>query len=109
MTADRRSSDITQLLKRWASGDDAALNSLMPLVYDHLRKLARSYARSERAAQTLQPTALLNETFLRLVETRNLVWHDRSHFFAVCARMMRRILVDAARSRAAAKRGGRAD
>jgi RNA polymerase sigma factor (TIGR02999 family) len=81
----------------------------MPLVYEQLRRMARAYVRNERPGQTLQPTALVNEAYLRLVETRELEWTDRAHFFAVCARVMRRILVDAARARDAVKRGGGAD
>jgi RNA polymerase sigma factor (TIGR02999 family) len=97
------------LLKAWGRGDSAALDRLTPLVYDQLRRMARSYMRSERPGHTLQATALVNEAFLRLVDTRDVDWTDRAHFFAVCARVMRRILVDAARSRAATKRGGHAD
>jgi RNA polymerase sigma factor (TIGR02999 family) len=81
----------------------------MPLVYDELRRIAGRYIRGERPGQTLQATALVNEAFLRLVDARDLDWADRAHFFAVCARVMRRILVDAARSRAAIKRGGDVD
>jgi RNA polymerase sigma factor (TIGR02999 family) len=103
------SSEITGLLRAWGRGDSAALDRLTPLVYEQLRRMARSYMRNERAGHTLQATALVNEAFLRLVDTRNVDWTDRVHFFAVCARVMRRILVDAARSRAAIKRGGHAD
>jgi RNA polymerase sigma factor (TIGR02999 family) len=103
------SAEITRLLKAWGRGDSAALDRLTPLVYERLRRMARSYMRNERPGHTLQATALVNEAFLRLAETRNLDWTDRAHFFAVCARVMRRILVDAARSRAATKRGGQAD
>ena len=101
--------ELTRLLKAWGRGESAALDRLTPLVYEQLRRMARGYMRNERAGHTLQGTALVNEAFLRLVDTRNLDWTDRSHFFAVCARIMRRILVDAARSRAAVKRGGHAD
>jgi RNA polymerase sigma factor (TIGR02999 family) len=101
--------EITRLLKAWGRGDSAALDRLTPLVYEQLRRMARSYMRNERIGHTLQATALVNEAFLRLVDTRNLDWADRAHFFAVCARVMRRILVDAARSRGAIKRGGQAD
>jgi RNA polymerase sigma factor (TIGR02999 family) len=100
------SAEITGLLKAWGNGDAAALDRLTPIVYDHLRRLARSYMRKERADHTLQATALVNEAFLRLVDTRHVSWNDRAHFFAVCARTMRRILVDAARARGAHKRGG---
>ena len=103
------SAEITRLLKAWGRGDSAALDRLTPLVYEQLHRMARSYMRSERPGHTLQATALVNEAFLRLVDTRDLNWTDRAHFFAVCARVMRRILVDAARSRAAIKRGGQAD
>jgi len=103
------SAEITRLLKAWGRGDSAALDRLTPLVYDQLHRMARSYMRRERPGHTLQATALVNEAFVRLVDTRDLGWTDRSHFFAVCARVMRRILVDAARSRAATKRGGQAD
>ena len=101
--------EITRLLRAWGGGDSAALDRLTPLVYEQLRRMARSYMRNERLGHTLQATALVNEAFLRLVETRSLDWTDRAHFFAVCARIMRRILVDAARSRAAIKRGGLVD
>jgi RNA polymerase sigma factor (TIGR02999 family) len=101
--------EITRLLKAWGRGDSAALDRLTPLVYEQLRRMARRYMRQERIGHTLQATALVNEAFLRLVGARNLDWTDRAHFFAVCARIMRRILVDAARSRAAIRRGGQAD
>jgi RNA polymerase sigma factor (TIGR02999 family) len=103
------SAEITRLLKAWGHGDSAALDRLTPLVYEQLHRMARSYMRNERPGHTLQATALVNEAFLRLVDTRDLDWTDRAHFYAVCARVMRRILVDAARSRAAIKRGGQAD
>ena len=100
------SPEITVLLKAWASGDAAALNQLTPLVYEELRRLARRYMRNERAGNTLQTTALVNEAYLRLVDAHRVGWQDRVHFFAVSAQMMRRILVDAARARGSAKRGG---
>ena len=103
------SAEITGLLQAWGRGDSTALDRLTPLVYEQLRRMARSYMRNERLGHTLQATALVNEAFLRLVDTRSVDWTDRVHFFAVCARVMRRILVDAARSRAAIKRGGHAD
>jgi RNA polymerase sigma factor (TIGR02999 family) len=106
MTAE--SPEITALLKAWGSGDAAALNQLTPLVYEELRRLARRYMRNERAGNTLQTTALVNEAYLRLVDATRVSWQDRVHFFAVSAQMMRRILVDAARARASAKRGGQA-
>ena len=100
------SPEITELLKAWGSGDAAALDRLTPLVYDELRRLARRYMRNERAGNTLQTTALVNEAYLRLVDAKRVAWQDRVHFFAVSAQMMRRILVDAARARGSAKRGG---
>ena len=102
------SPEITVLLKAWASGDAAALDQLTPLVYDELRRLARRYMRNERAGNTLQTTALVNEAYLRLVDAKRVAWQDRVHFFAVSAQMMRRILVDAARARGSGKRGGQA-
>jgi RNA polymerase sigma factor (TIGR02999 family) len=102
------SPEITVLLKAWGSGDAAALNQLTPLVYEELRRLARRYMRNERAGNTLQTTALVNEAYLRLVDAESVGWQDRVHFFAVSAQMMRRILVDAARARSSAKRGGQA-
>jgi len=109
MGSPEESAEITRLLKAWGRGDSAALDRLTPLVYEQLRRMARRYMRTERPGHTLQATALVNEAFLRLVDARDLDWTDRAHFFAVCARVMRRILVDAARSRAAVKRGGQAD
>ena len=99
-------SDVTALLKAWRGGDESALERLTPLVYDHLRAQARRYVRHERQGLTLQGTALVHEAFLRLVEGQAVDWRDRSHFYAVASQVMRRILVDAARARAAAKRGG---
>jgi RNA polymerase sigma factor (TIGR02999 family) len=98
------SPDITGLLKAWAGGDPQALKKLMPLVYDELRRVARAYMRRQRAGQTLQPTALANEAYLRLVGAAGLGCRNRTHFYAVAAQMMRRILVDATRARCAAKR-----
>jgi RNA polymerase sigma factor (TIGR02999 family) len=109
MASPGESAKITCLLKAWGSGDSEALDRLTPLIYEQLHRMARTYMRNERPGHTLQATALVNEAFLRLVDTRDLDWTDRTHFFAVCARVMRRILVDAARSRAAIKRGGQAD
>jgi RNA polymerase sigma factor (TIGR02999 family) len=100
--------EITVLLRAWGSGDPAALDRLTPLVYDELHRLARRYMRNERAGNTLQTTALVNEAYLRLVDAKGAGWHDRVHFFAVSAQIMRRILVDAARARASFKRGGQA-
>lgn len=98
--------EITVLLRAWRAGDDAALDQLAPLVYDELRRMARRYMRNERAGNTLQTTALVNEAYLRLIDVKKVSWSDRVHFFAVSAQMMRRILVDSARARASAKRGG---
>jgi RNA polymerase sigma factor (TIGR02999 family) len=98
--------DVTQLLLAWNGGDQAALESLIPLVYEELRKVARRYMRRERTGQTLQTTALVNEVYLRLIDATNVKWQDRAHFFAISARMMRRILVDFARRRQQQKRGG---
>jgi RNA polymerase sigma factor (TIGR02999 family) len=97
--------EVTQLLKAWSSGDDQALGRLMPLVYDQLRRQARRYMAGERSGHTLQPTALVNEVYLRLIDSTSVNWHDRAHFFAISAQLMRRILVDFARSRGCQKRG----
>jgi RNA polymerase sigma-70 factor (ECF subfamily) len=93
------SAPITQLLRRWSDGDDAALAALVPLVDVELRRLAASYMGRERPGHTLQPTALVNETFLRLLDAQGLAWQDRSHFLGIAARLMRRVLVDHARTR----------
>ena len=98
--------DITQLLRAWAEGDQHALERLTPLVYDELHKAAKRQMAKERDGHTLQTTALINEVYLRLVDFNHVNWQDRAHFFAVCARLMRRILTDAARSRSYLKRGG---
>jgi RNA polymerase sigma-70 factor, ECF subfamily len=97
---------ITQLLIDWSKGDQAALEKLMPLVYDELRRLASNYLRRERASHTLQPTALVNEAYLKLVDQRHAKWQNRAQFFGISAQLMRRILVDHARQHRAAKRGG---
>jgi RNA polymerase sigma factor (TIGR02999 family) len=97
---------ITDLLVAWGDGDQAALERLFPLVYDELHRLAAFYLRRERSDHTLQPTALVNEVYLRLVDQRRVRWQNRARFFGVAAQMMRRILVSHARSRHAAKRGG---
>jgi len=96
---------ITRLLHEWSSGDEEALNVLMPLVHQELQQLARRHMRQERHGHTLQATALVSEAYLRLLELKQIQWEDREHFFAVAARLMRRILVDAARARHAQKRG----
>ena len=97
---------VTQLLIDWSKGDQAALDRLMPLVYNELRRLATNYLRRERAGHTLQPTALVNEAYLKLVDQRNAKWQNRAQFFGISAQLMRRILVDHARQHHAAKRGG---
>lgn len=97
-------SDATRLLLRWNQGDQRAVDELLPLVYDELRKLARGYLNRERPGHTLQSTALVHEAYLRLVD-QNTDWQSRAHFFGVAAQIMRRILVDHARARGAAKRG----
>ena len=100
------SKQVTQLLIDWSNGDKAALDRLIPLVYDERRRLARHYMRRERAGNTLQTTALVNEAYLRLIDQRNVRWQNRAHFFAIAAQLMRRILVDRARKRYNSKRGG---
>ena len=97
----------TGLLRAWGDGDQAALHELIPLVHDELRRLARRYMGRERVGQTLQPTALINEAYLRLADLREMRWQDRAHFVAMAARLMRRVLVDIARSKGYQKRGRR--
>lgn len=97
---------ITELLIEWRDGDETALDKLMPLVYEELRRLARYYMRGERPGHTLQTAALVNEAYLRLVDHRGMRWQNRAHFYAVASQAMRRILVDHARSRQYLKRGG---
>ncbi|MGE5198968.1 MAG: sigma-70 family RNA polymerase sigma factor [Rhodospirillaceae bacterium] len=99
---------VTELLVAWSGGDTSALEHLVPLVHAELRRLARRQMRRERAGHTLQTTALVNEAYLRLVDLSRIRWQDRTHFFAMSARLMRRILVDHARSRRYLKRGGNA-
>jgi RNA polymerase sigma factor (TIGR02999 family) len=96
--------DVTRLLTRWAKGDEEALDEVTPLVYKELRRLAASQLRKERKGHTLQPTALVHEAYLRLVDQKNPNWQNRSHFFGVAAQLMRRILVDHARGKQAGKR-----
>ena len=98
--------EVTRLLVDWGNGDGEALERLMPLVYDELRRLARHYMRRERPGHTIEPTALVNEAYLRLVEQTNIAWQNRAHFFGVAAGVMRRVLCDHARARLADKRGG---
>lgn len=100
--------DITELLLSWSSGDPRALENLTPLVYEELRRLARSHMRRERVGHTLQTTGLVHEAFLRLVDQRRASWRDRLHFFGAAASAMRRVLVDSARARQSSKRGGEA-
>lgn len=98
--------NITQLLLQWRRGDKSALEELMPLVYGELRRLARQCMRVERPGHTLQTTALVNEAYLRLVNSSRVQWQDRAHFFAIASQLMRRVLVDEARKRRNLKRGG---
>jgi RNA polymerase sigma factor (TIGR02999 family) len=98
--------DITRLLERWGDGEESALEELVPLLYKELRRMAANYLRRERHELTLQPTALINEVFLRLIDQHEIKWQSRAHFFGIAARLMRRILVDRVRVRLAAKRGG---
>ena len=104
--ADAPSHDVTRLLAKWKDGDEAALQQLVPIVHAELRRLAQRQMARERPGHTLQPTALVNEAYLRLVNLKQMQWQDRAHFFAMGARLMRRILVDFARSRGYQKRGG---
>jgi RNA polymerase sigma factor (TIGR02999 family) len=104
--ADAPSHDVTRLLARLRDGDEDALQQLVPIVHEELRRLARRQMAGERPDHTLQPTALVNEAYLRLVNLKQMQWQDRAHFFAMAARLMRRILVDFARSRGYQKRGG---
>jgi RNA polymerase sigma factor (TIGR02999 family) len=100
--------EVTQLLVAWSAGDEAALEKLTPLVYQELRRLAKRYMARENPGHTLQPTALVNEAYLRLIEQKHVQWRNRAHFFGISAQLMRRILVDMARARQYGKRGGKA-
>lgn len=100
------SHDITQLLLAWNDGDQMALGKLVPLVEAELRRLARAYMNRERAGHTLQTTALLNEAYVRLIDSHNVQWQSRAHFYGIAAQVMRRVLVDSARKRNYRKRGG---
>jgi RNA polymerase sigma factor (TIGR02999 family) len=104
MAAQRQ--DVTELLMAWRNGDEGALSRLTPLVYDELHRLAAAYMRREKAGHTLQTSALVNEAYIKLVDSSRVHWQNRAHFFAVAAQLMRRILVDFARSRQFRKRGG---
>jgi len=101
-----RQHEITELLAEWRDGKQSALDELYPLVYDELHRLARRYMSRERKGHTLQTTALIHEAYVRLVDQKNVQWANRSHFFAISAQIMRRILIDHARRHAYAKRGG---
>lgn len=103
------SKPVTVLLRAWTGGDETALDQLMPIVEAELRRLAHAYMARERRDHTLQATALVNEAFLRLVDARAVRWDDRAHFLGICARLMRRVLVDHARSRGYRKRGDAAN
>ncbi|MDE3178342.1 MAG: sigma-70 family RNA polymerase sigma factor [Acidobacteriota bacterium] len=98
--------EVTGLLRAWSAGDQEALEKLTPMVYAELRRRAHRYMAGERTGHTLETTALINEVYLRLVDVRKVQWQDRAHFLAVCARLMRRVLTDFARSRGYQKRGG---
>lgn len=98
--------NITEVLQRWSNGEQSALDELVPLIYKELRRLAGNYIRRERQHHTLQPTALINEVFLCLIDQHDIKWQNRAHFFGIAAKLMRRILVDHARKDQAAKRGG---
>lgn len=99
-------SDASRILREWSDGDESAPERLMPLVYDELHRLAQDYLRRERPDHTLQPTALVHEAYLRLVDQSGVSWQNRAHFYGVAAQLMRRILIDHARAHAADKRGG---
>lgn len=102
----RQSTEITRILKSWSGGNREAVDDLIPLVYDELHKVAAHYLRRQRSDHTLQPTALVNEAYLKLIDISNVNWHDRAHFFAVASQTMRHILVDHARAQSREKRGG---
>ena len=106
---EENSQQITQLLNQWSNGEAKVLDDLMPLVYVELRRQASGYLRRERSNHTLQPTALINEAYLKLIDQRDVKWQNRAHFFAIAAQAMRRILVDHARERKREKRGGAAE
>jgi RNA polymerase sigma factor (TIGR02999 family) len=101
-----KENQVTRLLLDWSKGEKAALDELMPLVYQELRRLAGGYLKNEKPGHTLQPTALIHEAYLRLIDQNTARWESRAHFFGVAARLMRQILVDHARGRVTSKRGG---
>jgi RNA polymerase sigma factor (TIGR02999 family) len=103
---DAECSETTQLLRAWANGDQGALEQLTPRVYDELRRIAGHFMKDERSGRTIQTTALVHEAYLKLIDVTNVDWQHRAHFFAISAQIMRRILLDRARRRVAAKRGG---
>lgn len=105
MSGEGQDGGVTELLVQWSHGDRGALERLVPLVYDQLRRMASLQMQRERVGHTLQPTAVVHEAYLRMVDTRKVEWRDRAHFFAIAARVMRQILVDHARRVGAAKRG----
>jgi RNA polymerase sigma-70 factor (ECF subfamily) len=98
--------NLTHLLHAWSRGDASALERLVPLVFEDLRRMARRHLRGERASHTLQPTALVNEVYLKLMDQREPDWQNREHFFAIAARIMRRVLLDYGKARQTSKRGG---
>ncbi|MGA2137166.1 MAG: sigma-70 family RNA polymerase sigma factor [Bryobacteraceae bacterium] len=100
------SGEVTRLLRAWRDGDEGAFQELVPLVYDELKRLAHRYMRQAAAGHTLQTTAVVHDAYIRLVHASPVDWHDRTHFFAVCAQVMRRVLVDYERQRESLKRGG---
>jgi RNA polymerase sigma factor (TIGR02999 family) len=104
--SDLRTHDVTALLIQWRGGEEAAIEQLLPLVHGELRRLARRHMAGESPGHVLQATALVNEVYIRLVDIRRVQWQDRAHFFAMAARLMRRVLVDSARARKNQKRGG---
>jgi RNA polymerase sigma factor (TIGR02999 family) len=106
MGTGRTPHDVTALLQAWRGGEEAALGELMPLVHGELQRLAHGYMRQEQVGHTLQTGALVNEVYLRLIHAQEVQWQDRAHFFALAANLMRRILVDYARTRSYQKRGG---
>jgi RNA polymerase sigma-70 factor (ECF subfamily) len=100
--------EVTQILREWSGGDQRAPERLMPFVYDELRRLARAFLARERGGHTLQPTALVHEAYVRLVDQTRVDWQNRAHFYAIASRMMRRVLIDHARAHVTDKRGGAA-